>query len=77
MEGLLARPVLDKKNAQLMFLNKIMAGQPSYLTLFAPLDARNTACTAAGNPLAITTNSPGTQMFFLFSSSLILSITTV
>lgn len=48
-----------------MFLNKIVAGRPSYLTFFLSLDARNTACTAAGYPPAVKTTSTGGEMFFL------------
>lgn len=48
-----------------MFLNKIVEGQPFYLTSFLSLDAKNTACTAAGYPPAVITTSTAGEMFFL------------
>lgn len=48
-----------------MFLYTIVAGQPSYLTSFLSLDARNTACAAAGYPPSVITTSTGGEIFFL------------
>jgi len=45
-----------------MLLNRIVAGHPSYLTSFVSLDARHTACTAAGNTPAVITESQNHRM---------------